>query len=810
MTATYNFQLPLLRLRCCIVLFLLTGFLLSPTPSEIEEDMPTIPVYNLLTQLRFSQKPIPVPAGGITIQRENASWLLQKGFVRLMEPTPDGKVTGLIFKGRGHFLMSIPDVVEQEHLKRCSGKNVFDELDTSFNLLIIRTPEPFLKELVTIPQNATYTLNPLALRRHDQWLKKGREDVNARVTAGLMNPGDEFLRAEMDTQTFGTITYVFDKYLLEEIQIRKLKQKNNFPEIWVSLDRASDRDKSGRPGSNQRFRFHMTGLDIDADLSKMKLESLSPSVYIDGGWTRANLPPWWWVRDAENAFFKVKVSFTPKEEGMRMVELRLPAAEISSVSDNKGTPLPFIRRKVDNKDSYDPYAYSFWVLLDKPCTLNEIREIVVAYRLELLNFAEGGIWYPGFPDSQGDKYMFRLTAKQRAGYDIRAVGKCLEKTTSGKYTISRWSSQEPVDLYGFTVFKECKEERINVEGAPEVVVYGDGPGNRQMRRNVAIDISNSLVFYRRIFELGIPQPTVRATCIESGFGQTLPGYLLLSRHTFREEHPGASELFRAHEAAHLYWGYMVDGKTYRDAWISEAFAEYSAMLYVQAIMPKKKHYNHIVEGFTAELFGSMKTIFNKYSMPWQLVRRKQDRLKMGPISLGYRASAADIPIGYQLQVYHKGALVLHMLRTMMQNITGSDRFFLSILKEFLHTYKGKKATTNDFKTIIEKRTKQDWSWFFHQWVHGTAIPTYSWNYKVKGKDKTTGKTNIVVTVKQTNVPDGFRMPVPIRILLRNGKIRQFNLPINKEEQVFNLSFAEKIKKIIFNPGHAVIARIRKR
>jgi len=788
-----------------------TGLLLyaAPVADEKKENKPTIPVYNQLSKLRFSQQPIPVPAKGITLRWENASWFLEKGFLHLMEPTPGGRVTGLIFKGKGHFLMSIPDVVEREHLVRCTGKNIFDEITTPFSVLIIRTPEPLLKGLVNIPQNMLYERNTFAANRHRVWLKRDRTDVNARVTAGLMNPGDEFLRVEMDTETFGTITYVFDKYLLEEIQIRKLKQKNNFPETWVSLDRASDRDKSGRPGSNQRYRFDMISLDIEADLSKMKLKSLSPSVYIDQGMTRVNLPPWWIVRDAEKAYFKAKISFTPTKEGMRMVELRLPRAKITGVLDNEGNPLPFIRTKAD-RDSYDPYAHSFWVLLDKPCRLNEIRKVVVVYRLELLNFAEGGTWYPHFPNNRADKYIVHLTAKQRAGYDIRAVGQCLDKTTSGKYTVSRWSSRGPVDLYGFTVFKDCKEERIKVDGAPEVVVYGDGPGNSQMLRNVAIDISNSLGFYQRIFGIKIPQQTVRAARIESSFGQALPGYLLLSHHTFREEHPGASELFRAHEAAHLYWGYMVDGKTYRDAWLSEAFAEYSAMLFVQAVMPKKKHYKHIVEGFTAELFGSMKTMFSKYSMPWQLVRRKQDRLKMGPISLGFRASAADMPIGYQLQVYHKGALVMHMLRTMMRNTTGNDRFFLLILKEYLHTYKGKKATTDDFKAIIEKRTKKDWSWFFNQWVHGTAIPTYSWNYKVKGKDKTTGKTNVVLTVKQNNVPGGFRMPVPIRVYLKGGKIRQFNLPINKKEQSFNLSFAKKIKKIIFNADQAVIAKIKKR
>src|SRR5688500_17076149 len=36
-----------------------------------------------------------------------------------------------------------------------------------------------------------------------------------------------------------------------------------------------------------------------------------------------------------------------------------------------------------------------------------------------------------------------------------------------------------------------------------------------------------------------------------------------------------------HEVAHQWWGHIVGWSTYRDQWISEGFAEFSASLYVQ-------------------------------------------------------------------------------------------------------------------------------------------------------------------------------------------------------------------------------------
>lgn len=790
-----------------ICLLAAAGFLLSAgvkdekrAGTEAAESL-----YKRWAAMHFSQQPVEVPKEGITIKKENATWVLEQGTFKLMEPTRDGKVTGLVFRGKGHFHMTIPDWVEREHLRRCSGKNVFDEMDTRFTFLIMRTPGPMLDDLASTYNSGSYVRDKSAASWHKIWLKRDLEDINARVLAGIVNPGDDYLRVGMDTETFGEITYVFDHHLQEEIQIRKLRKKYNYSETWVSLDRESDRLSTGRPGSNQRPRFDMTGLNIEGDLTKMKLETGSASLFVDEAGSKVYLPPWWVPRDPDDVTFKAKLSFTPKTANLRMVELALPRAKIRSVKDGTGKSLRFFRKKATN-DSYDPFTSSFWVLLDKPCALNEIVEIEIVYGMELLNFGEGGNWYPTFPDHRGDRFMVEFTAKQRKNHGIQAVGELVEKQKKGKATVSLWTSKKPVDLYGFTVFKEMAESRIDVKNVPTAAVYGEELSDADMRRNVAIDISNSLKFYQHIFRIDFPYKTVRGTYIESGFGQALPGLLLLSKNTFHSEHPGASELFRAHEAAHLIWGYMIDGKTYRDAWISEAFAEFSAMLYVQAVMPKKKHYNAIIDGFTSELLGSVKTRFSKYTMPWQLVRRNRD--KIGPISLGYRSSGADFPVGYQLQSYHKGALVLHMLRMMMKNRTGNDAFFLATLREFLHTCKGKRVTTDDFKRVIERRTKQDWSWFFNQWVHGTAIPVYDWDYKKKGKNKTTGKYELVVTVTQSGVPGGFKMPVPLRVFLKDGNVRQFNLPVNKETQTFTLSFDKKIKKVRFNPDQAVICRMK--
>lgn len=392
--------------------------------------------------------------------------------------------------------------------------------------------------------------------------------------------------------------------------------------------------------------------------------------------------------------------------------------------------------------------------------------------------------------------------------EFRAVGKKVSESVEDKTKISVWQSVEPCRIYGFTLGNQYDSRRLSQEGVPDVVSFGTegGLSTGDMIRNVGVDILNSLRYFRAYFNVDFPYKEVFATAIDSNHGQAFQGFLHLSRSTYMEESPGASELFRAHETAHLLWGHMVGWKTYRDQWLSEAFAEYSAMMYIQAVAPKKGYFEDILEAYTNELNGSIKTIFSKYSRPWALVKDKRVREKIGPIGLGYRASTADAPIGYQIQVYDKGAMVLHMLRVLMRNAKGNDELFRTIMSDFLNTYRGKNASTEDFKGIVEKHTRSNWSWFFDQWVYGSDIPTYCWNHKItRAKDKS---YHLAVTIEQRDVPQGFVMPVPLRVIFKDKSVRQFVLPIKKAEQTFNLTFPNKIKKVIFNPDYSVLAKVK--
>lgn len=761
-----------------------------------------IPEYELLKLQKFSEQPVPVPADGIQFKRDVASWRLEQGKIYLMQPTEKGIVTGMVFEGKGRFKMTIPDWVEQEQLQRCSGKKGIKEIDDTFSKMIFRTSDNSIKELINAPSGLSYSKKSMAKKRKEYWLEYAEKDIDARVTAGLYNPGDQYVWVEMKTKTFGWIAFVFDKFKQEEILIQKIEKKYRTMDTWISLDRESDRGKDGRPNSDYRNPLDVKHLDIKANIT-----ATSPNKLMS-----------WGRQDKNVDSFSSTVCFvsTVEGKGHRVLTFQLKTkAQVVSVTNEKGHLLPFIRSKTTRTRGTRKrqlYDESLRILLNEPLTPGKIRKITVGYDLRFSNHVSGNSWYPVQEDFN-DTYTVRLAARLFYKTDIIAVGKKLEEKFSGNIKESVWEIGMPTKIYAFTIGTGFDKESIKLEGVPEVISFGKErlsiSGN--MVKNVGIDVARSMKFYQWFFDFKFPGKVMYATYIDSDHGQAFQGFIHMGDFTFHEEHKGATELFRAHEVAHQLWGHQVGYKTYRDQWLSESFAEYSALLFIEIVMKEKKLFDEALGVYTEMLTGKLKSVFSYFYRPYITVfttLKKRFRQKVGPIGIGTRASLGDVPLAHILQNYYKGPLVLHMMRVRMRNATGNDNMFRAVLKDFLHTYKGKNASTDDFRRIVEKHTKHDWKWFFDQWIHGNDIPTYRWNYKV-GKKNGKGLYPVTFTVKQENVPDGFMMPVPVQVIMKNKQAKLFNMPIKKKEQSFTLQFPQKPKKVIFNPDFAVLARVKK-
>ncbi|PYP40671.1 MAG: hypothetical protein DMD48_02745 [Gemmatimonadetes bacterium] len=144
---------------------------------------------------------------------------------------------------------------------------------------------------------------------------------------------------------------------------------------------------------------------------------------------------------------------------------------------------------------------------------------------------------------------------------------------------------------------------------------------------------------------------------------------------------------------------------------------------------------------------------------------RRDRAKAAPIGIGYRA-AESWRGDYQLITYKKGAWVVHMLRNLLLNVrTMNEDRFQTMMSTFYETYRGKRASTVDFQRMVEKAVGQPMDWFFDEWVYGTAVPTYTFSYNV-----VPDSAGFVarLRVRQSDVPETFKMYVPVLITLPEG------------------------------------------
>ncbi|HEX8719071.1 MAG TPA: M1 family aminopeptidase, partial [Pyrinomonadaceae bacterium] len=214
-----------------------------------------------------------------------------------------------------------------------------------------------------------------------------------------------------------------------------------------------------------------------------------------------------------------------------------------------------------------------------------------------------------------------------------------------------------------------------------------------------------------------------------------------------------------HEVAHQWWGHIVGWKSYRDQWMSEGFAEFSASLWVQAVKGPEKF---------GEFWDAQRRLITE-------ARPQTKDLKpytVGPVTQGYRLNTGKTGGVARYMIYPKGAYILHMLRMMMSDRKTGDKRFTEMMQDFVRTHYNRDASTEDFKRAVEKHMTPEMNldgngrmdWFFNEYVYGTEVPSYRFEYTVSG-DTLTGR------VTQSGVSDNFAMLVPVYLDFGKGWVR---------------------------------------
>ncbi len=749
--------------------------------------------YEQLLDWRYTAEPVVVPPGGLSFGIDSATWQLDSGRVWLAEPLAGGEVSGLVFEGTGRFRMEVPDRFELAQLRRFALEPDLERLDESFNALVLRAPEVEALIGLPLPPGAAFSPHKLARERHDHWLRIRRHDADARVLAALLNAADRYLRADVRTNERGWLTYDYDARRLEEVHLEKFQTKNSFVERWLALQ------ASGPAADDDAPRLDLEHVAVTADLTRLGRE---PRTGLAG------LQP-------VLGEFETELRLRAVAGGERALQLYLyPLAEVTEVLDEAGRPLAFVRDRIGARSTgIDKRIHddSLLVLLDRPTTLGERLTLRVRYELEVAGYAPGRDWYPSTETVEAgleDRHTATLDLTCRERFAVRAMGEPGEETVERGLRRSRWTIDRPAKMVTFSLAAKPYEEDHALDGLPRLVAFGplDGYMSPDRIARVGGDVAASLAYYRGLFGVPLPAATLYATLIPAAHGQAFDGFLHIGDLSAVRGRAGVMERFRAHEVAHEWWGHLVGWATYRDQWLSESLAEYSAMMFIEERLPRgDKLFREMLDVYADELKGSIKSRLSGFSRSRLPLLNRTAAARVGPIGHGYRCATADAPSAYLSQVYRKGALVLHMLRQLLRDDAGSDQPFRAVLRDFAHRHQNADPSTRDLQAAVERQAGGDWSWFFDQWIYRAEIPSYDWSHRVIPDPDHPGRYVLELEVRQSDVPPGFRMPVPILLTFPDGAEDTLTALVDQPVNTFRFPLGQRPSGVEFNPDRVVLA-----
>jgi hypothetical protein len=240
---------------------------------------------------------------------------------------------------------------------------------------------------------------------------------------------------------------------------------------------------------------------------------------------------------------------------------------------------------------------------------------------------------------------------------------------------------------------------------------------------VAVDIAesvrDSLLYFEQIYG-PYPLDHLVVVSVPRDVSQGLLGFITLSAAAMQDWEQWGELLgiedrrtVIAHEVAHQWWGNLVGWRSYRDQWISEAMAGYSALLYARNRLPRGGE-SGVRAGPTE---GWQKALLNT-TLDGRTVE------SLGPVVMGTRLYSSLSRIAYQAIVYKKGAVVLDMLARFF-----TEDLFLRILREIVGVARDRLISTEDFLALAARLGGTDLTWFSDQYVFGTGLPHLYYSYR---------------------------------------------------------------------------------
>ena len=755
-----------------------------------------------------------------TLTSDTATFQFQKGTLTILNPV-GGVITGAVFIGEGHFNLKAVTVLDGRELTRRTGAA---EVNEDFTEVVFRFTKdawskfhPGVGEQMGTAGEAAAAFNHWRERMRQrrerafgftQFLLEGEtmDNVDADLTAALYNPlHPEFFNAYLRGTKHKNLRFFVRARVGALPQLDSPEEValiNNDPEgmddgIWYLAHLKSEYLDHTASSSEDRRLFATHRYKIETVISKN-----------------------------QHLFSTATITFEPLLSGERVLKFGLlPNLRVTRVMDENGQELFFIQesRKEDG---------SFYAILPKAPEAKQEHSITVEYAGDkvLEQAGEGSFyvsartsWYPNL-NGFGERALYDLTFKVPHKYKVIAVGKLQGESVEQDFAVAHWVTPSPVAVAGFNYgdYKriDLPDEKTGYKISgyyltelPDSlrhysVLQSMAPGS--MTKYALEQTRAQLQVCTFFFGKSTYDDIYITEQPNFNFGQSWPNlvYLPISAYIdstqrwmlfghIDNKFTGFVQEVTPHEVAHQWWGHAVGWASYHDQWLSEGFAEFSAGLFLQQAMRNRKDYVEFWERLRQRILEK-----NNFGVAPD---------DAGPVWMGLRLISPRTESAYQNVTYAKGAYVLQMLRSIMYSDDG-DKAFIAMMHDFVESHRERSASTESFKAIAEKHMTKSMDlgnnrldWFFNQWVYGTEVPRYHFEYQVSPADG--GKVKLHMAITQSEVDEHFAMLVPVFADFGNGMVRLGQVGIwgNATRNVDTL-LPSQPKKVALNAYKEILER----
>ena len=806
----------------------IVALLCVPTPFLRAQDLQADPgkspreAYQQLNALRLDSSAIyrVVEANRVELRRGDIQISFEEGNLAFFLPV-DGRVTGMVFAGRGHALATPRGVMEKQQMARFLGAPV---LDQDFVSAYIRFTDDSAEEILRQLRDSNVAPQPniSLVSSWDSLVAQLNPSHSMRILFGeLSHSAKPYFYAALNGLVTGPFDVLFDMQRDEQFllgQPRRIKDQV-FYDVWAAYQ---------LPNSEPAVvPFHAVQYTIGA--------TVMPDNSLKGD---------------------TSLRLRAETQNERVLFLQLARTlSVEKITDERDNSLPYFQNEgISLQERSVRGNDQLFVVLTEPPPRGSEFTIHFKYRGNVIEDAGNGVlyvgaresWYPHLGDT-AEYANYDLTLRWPRKLKLVATGTKLDEREEGDFRVGHWRMEKPTTFAGFNLGDYAVVAAS--AGTPSIDVYA----NHQLEQALSRRLDNSDISAppSSPYEMGrhplasgnvdIPPPSPAAELKQIGkeidssirffetfcgpfpyrhlslsqipgtFGQGWPGLLYVSTYSFlspaAQQRAGLStasqehftNIVPFHEVAHQWWGNQVGWSSYHDQWIDEALANYLAVLFAETQRDPDHTLRIWLERYRRRLVEKTP---NERVAPGDI----------GALTLGNRLTSSLSPDGFDAVIYSKGTWVIHMLREMLRQpgAKNPDARFIAFLQGLSKNYAQRALSTEDFQREVEKvmtpsmalEGGRSMEWFFEQWVHGAGVPHYRVEYNVQHTEK-----GYVVKGKlfQTRVPQSFISPVPLYASMGSGNNTLLGTVVAAgEETSFRFTTQKPPRKLLIDPQMTVL------